>query len=420
MKKGNTLKLIPVLITSCVLHAQEKVELYNTGEMFVSANEVLFVSGEFVNSAQGDFVNSGDIYFLDDFSNTGAFVFSRSVKASQVFFEQLSEAKAKQKISGGANSTLFEDVIFNSNGIDLENEISIAGKAYFERGHVVVNTPLSGSITFLESSSVEGVGDESHVVGMADLDAKKEMEMPVGDGTYYRPITLGESSGLQNLFQTQYKRVNPLVGRAHNVKNAIIDINNEEYWEVKNEASNGAVILTLSWNEQTTPSFLLTNPEKSLHIVRWDDKGLKWEDLGGIVDVSTKTVKTPIVVEAQGIFTLALVDSDYNSELKIYNAVSPDGDGKNDYFIIENIDKYPNNSVQIVNRWGSKVYDTTKYDPTGDGNVNVFRGKAEGKGVLLSGNLPSGTYYYIVKYEVRTAKGSEWITKTGYLHLENN
>ncbi|EPH05642.1 hypothetical protein HMPREF9713_03624, partial [Myroides odoratimimus CCUG 12700] len=36
MKKGNTLKLIPVLITSCVLHAQEKVELYNTGEMFVS------------------------------------------------------------------------------------------------------------------------------------------------------------------------------------------------------------------------------------------------------------------------------------------------------------------------------------------------------------------------------------------------
>ncbi|WP_286397679.1 gliding motility-associated C-terminal domain-containing protein, partial [Myroides odoratimimus] len=73
-----------------------------------------------------------------------------------------------------------------------------------------------------------------------------------------------------------------------------------------------------------------------------------------------------------------------------------------------------------VNRWGSKVYDTTKYDPTGDGNVNVFRGKAEGKGVLLSGNLPSGTYYYIVKYEVRTAKGSEWITKTGYLHLENN
>ncbi|MDO5859093.1 gliding motility-associated C-terminal domain-containing protein, partial [Myroides odoratimimus] len=183
-----------------------------------------------------------------------------------------------------------------------------------------------------------------------------------------------------------------------------------EYWEVNSKASDAGVILTLSWDEKTTPASLLLTPEKNLHILRWDASSSKWEDVGGIVDVSTKTVRTPMTINTNGIFTLGTVNGDYNAEIKIYNAVSPDGDGMNDYFIIENIDKYPNNSVQIMNRWGGKVYSTNNYDRNGDGSMNVFRGEAEGKGVSSSGKLPSGTYYYIVKYEVQTARGSEMIT----------
>uniref|UniRef100_UPI00117E70C6 gliding motility-associated C-terminal domain-containing protein n=1 Tax=Myroides sp. N17-2 TaxID=2030799 RepID=UPI00117E70C6 len=159
--------------------------------------------------------------------------------------------------------------------------------------------------------------------------------------------------------------------------------------------------------------------KKGLHILRWDVASSKWVDEGGIVDVSTKTVKTPMTVNASGIFTLGLVDADYNSELKIYNAVSPNGDGLNDYFIITNINKYAN-SVQIFNRWSAKVFESNNYDSNGDGTANVFRGEAEGKGVSSSGKLPTGTYFYIVRYEIRTSTGSEWIKKSGYLHLENN
>jgi gliding motility-associated-like protein len=98
----------------------------------------------------------------------------------------------------------------------------------------------------------------------------------------------------------------------------------------------------------------------------------------------------------------------------VYNAVTPNGDTLNDSFVIENItnlDCYPENTVEIYNRWGVKVFDTTNYD-----NRNrVFTGLSEGRGTVnQSAELPTGTYFYILKY--KTSNGSS-VTKNGYLYL---
>ena len=42
-------------------------------------------------------------------------------------------------------------------------------------------------------------------------------------------------------------------------------------------------------------------------------------------------------------------------EFEIFNAVTPNDDGAHDYFEIKGIQNYPNNSVQIFNRWGVLV-----------------------------------------------------------------
>lgn len=42
--------------------------------------------------------------------------------------------------------------------------------------------------------------------------------------------------------------------------------------------------------------------------------------------------------------------------LKIYNEFSPNDDGQNDFFYIDCIDRYPNNQLEIFNRWGNLVY----------------------------------------------------------------
>ncbi|AWG24164.1 gliding motility-associated C-terminal domain-containing protein [Flavobacterium kingsejongi] len=99
------------------------------------------------------------------------------------------------------------------------------------------------------------------------------------------------------------------------------------------------------------------------------------------------------------------------SGIVIYNGLSPNGDGQNDYFNIEGLERYPNNSVEIFNRYGARIYHTNGYHTNG----NVFRGISEGKGTISKGEVvPAGTYFYILKYE--TPHGGT-VERSGYLYV---
>ena len=94
------------------------------------------------------------------------------------------------------------------------------------------------------------------------------------------------------------------------------------------------------------------------------------------------TLKQDTILVKVNVATILIPEKVENEEFKIYNAVSPNGDGKNDVFEINGINQFPNNNVQVFNRWGDKVYSASKYD----NDHVVFDGK----------NLPNGTYYYIL------------------------
>lgn len=98
-------------------------------------------------------------------------------------------------------------------------------------------------------------------------------------------------------------------------------------------------------------------------------------------------------------------------DLEIYNLVTPNGDNDNDVFVIRNIELYPNNTVEIYNRWGVLVYETKGYGQNG----NYFRGVSEGRvTVSQSSELPVGTYFYIVKYVNNSGEGKQ---RAGYLQI---
>ncbi|WP_299759247.1 gliding motility-associated C-terminal domain-containing protein [uncultured Pontibacter sp.] len=70
----------------------------------------------------------------------------------------------------------------------------------------------------------------------------------------------------------------------------------------------------------------------------------------------------------------------------IPNTFTPNQDGINDTWEIENIDKYSNCKVQIFNQWGNVVFSSEGYKQPWDGRQN--------------GNpLPMATYYYIIKLD---------------------
>jgi len=78
--------------------------------------------------------------------------------------------------------------------------------------------------------------------------------------------------------------------------------------------------------------------------------------------------------------TITVIE-DFNLEGN--NVLTPNGDGKNDFFVIKNIDMYPNNEVRIFDRAGRPVYTKRGYNNEWDGTIN---GKP----------LEENTYYYII------------------------
>jgi gliding motility-associated-like protein len=51
----------------------------------------------------------------------------------------------------------------------------------------------------------------------------------------------------------------------------------------------------------------------------------------------------------------------------IPNVMTPNGDNKNDLFIVKNLEQWENGSVTIMNRWGRVVYKNTNYKNDWDG-----------------------------------------------------
>lgn len=74
----------------------------------------------------------------------------------------------------------------------------------------------------------------------------------------------------------------------------------------------------------------------------------------------------------------------------VYNHFTPNGDGLNDSFFIENLrDEFPNFQLYIYNRWGTLIWEGDKNSSDWDGYSNVGN-------KIITGDLPVGTYYYVL------------------------
>lgn len=103
----------------------------------------------------------------------------------------------------------------------------------------------------------------------------------------------------------------------------------------------------------------------------------------------------------------ATAETEVKTEILSYNLVSVNSDSRNDVWIIDCIDHFPNNNVKVFNRAGILVYEGNGYN----NGEEVFRGFGE-KGIYISGRvLPDGTYFYIIDKR----DGSKPIV--GYLEL---
>lgn len=92
------------------------------------------------------------------------------------------------------------------------------------------------------------------------------------------------------------------------------------------------------------------------------------------------------------------VKPDY--KLVIYNVITPDGNGQNDVWFIDNAETYPDLHLTVFDRSGREVYHTDGYDNDWTGSMG-------------SDPLPDGSYYYVITFDGsdRKYKGSVTILR---------
>lgn len=82
----------------------------------------------------------------------------------------------------------------------------------------------------------------------------------------------------------------------------------------------------------------------------------------------------------------------------IPNAITPNNDGINEYFVIQKALLQPNNTLIIFNRWGNEVFQMKGYDNTWNGE-----------------DLTEGTYFYTYIVDVTVANSR---IQNGFIHLK--
>lgn len=133
----------------------------------------------------------------------------------------------------------------------------------------------------------------------------------------------------------------------------------------------------------------------------YDGAVYEWS-IGEIAVVETMSNSRNIVTNGvlQPLFPDPLINE--ATTIVATNILSPNGDGKNDIWIIEDIEKYPDNEVTVFDRSGRTVYHTKNYKNTWNGTLS---------GLPLSEN----TYYYMIKVK----KGNRYVVQKGYITIVN-
>ena len=172
------------------------------------------------------------------------------------------------------------------------------------------------------------------------------------------------------------------------------------------EYTLSGVAVTVFPLENDSPDFIAT----SLEIIGQASHGIIINNNNGSIIytpdndfVGTEIIAYEVCTES-GVCRSAIIEIEVSEGLFIPEIITPNGDGKNDFFVIPGIERFNNTHLIIFNRWGNKVYESTNYE-------NDWAGFYNQNNLIGSGKLPAGTYYYILRYDTKEPL-------TGFVYLE--
>jgi gliding motility-associated-like protein len=175
-------------------------------------------------------------------------------------------------------------------------------------------------------------------------------------------------------------------------------------WNVSfsNLDPNAGLVLNIQHNTMEEGSQFTSERAKS-YVSRYQPNVEKW-DLAtssgispGVISsgnaIANAYINTRSVTGGLGLteyFSKSVMKENILSNYRIPAGISPNNDGLNDKFVIENLKSTDKVRIEIYNRWQSLVFRDANYK-------NSFEGIGNQQG-MANNSLPDGTYYYILNF----------------------
>ncbi|NVN19195.1 T9SS type B sorting domain-containing protein [Muricauda sp. HICW] len=307
-------------------------------------------------------------------------------------------------VTGSIPPTFWDTEILMDNNVFLDIPLMVRNNVNFILGDFLTptNTPTV-NLNFMEDGFFGGESDDSKVTGFAEVNNRNVFSFPVGDAEQLRPLTFNAQGTVPQAI-CAYFFENPSaptsISQTFDVEekvNNIGTVTDREFWILQ---GNTPVQVTISWN---TRSSLITIPNatvESIIVVGWNKSSNQWVVIGNTAysgDITNGFVTSETFVPndyaAITFGTVPLPTDTFavnNPTLGNY-FLSPNGDGTNDFLVIDGMEESPNNSLRIFNRYGQKVFEKINY-------TNEFRGVANTGSMVPNpaNGLPEGVYFYLV------------------------
>ena len=303
-------------------------------------------------------------------------------------------------VSGAFNPIFYDAEIVVDYGLYLDTGIGVINNGNLITGDVITprnNTDIFPN--FINDAFYVGENDVSLVDGYAAMSNKSTFTFPVGDDERLRPLTITSASP-NLLVKCAYFYESPNTPSTFSkgyqttaTATEFLAISEKEFWHLA-----GAVPakVTLTWDDWSDINVFATYIS-DIKVVGWHNKQKKWVNLGN-TDVYGGmaygwVTSEEFIPDDYDIITLG----GNNDKLEQFSTIeldnyfmTPNGDGRNDYLVLDGIERSPDNTIQIFDRYGILVYSKKNYQ-------NDFNGISNRNSVLnRNSGLASGIYFYII------------------------
>jgi len=303
-------------------------------------------------------------------------------------------------ISGALSPVLFDVEIVTTSGVVLNTSLSVTNNTSFVAGDFTTPRAVPAVYySFLQDAFYTGESNSSKIEGYAMGVNQQSFTFPVGDVAQLRPLILNSNStNIQVKCAYFFEDPNsPSTFPAFNTAikpRTVNGISTREFWRLEGSIPSR---VTLNWNPRSDLA-ALTGDATTITIMGWSKAGNQWLNLGResvAGDLSQGIVSSAIFVPDDFeviTFGSAAIAEEFLTLDDFF--LSPNGDGINDVLEIIELEQSPNNSIQIYDRLGLKVFEMTNYR-------NEFSGISNLDNFVINREigLPEGLYYYIISMD---------------------